>query len=325
MLQIKKIPLLFTLILLSVICKAQVSYFGSEVSSNGKLDSLKNTTTLFTFQYNDYKELEKFDEAIKKVWTITPYKIIKPNELANYDANSSSYSLFYLDAYSEAVDTTTKVNIVYTLKLITPSKKPKQKEESVLATINLYSDVYTNMIVKEMGGKLSARRGPKSNILSVLYNNSTLYNWSPGFLAGYLKQVNDGLISGKSRYLDFQFYNKVRLPQLVNETLYVPEYIRRLFSENKKAGADKIYNVETAPEMYNYKLKFPLYAELDSLILNKEKPVKYLVYTQRSNDKIISIYDSKDNQIIYQKFIPQSISFEMSDLIDIKKLIKSIQ
>ena len=324
MLLIKKILLLFPVMLLGVICKGQVSYFGTEAQKE-KLDSFKITTTLFTLQYNDYEELEKFNEAIKKVWTITPFKIIKPNEIAKYDANSSSYSLFYFDAYSEVIDTTTNVNVIYTLKLITPSNKSKQKEERILGTINLYPDVYTNLLVREMGGKMSSRRGPKSNLLNQLYNSSKFYNWSPGLLSGYLKQINDGLISDKSQYLDFQFYNKIRLPQLAEETLYIPEYIRRLFSTNRAAGKVINYDPGTTQETYTYKLKFLLYSELDSLILNRSTPIKYLVYTQRSNDKIISVYDSRDNQIIYQRLVPQSSSFEMSDLLEIKKVIKSIQ
>jgi len=50
-----------------------------------------------------------------------------------------------------------------------------------------------------------------------------------------------------------------------------------------------------------------------------------VIYTQRSDDKIISIYDSKDNQIIYQRFYQNLPSFEMNDLSDIKKRILSIK
>lgn len=323
--QIKKISLFFTLTVLSVICKAQVSYFGNEAAKNEKLDAFKNTTTFFTFQYRDYQELEKFDKAIKKVWTVTPYKIIKPGELAKVDAENASYSLFYFDGYNESVDTVTNINTIYTLKLITPSQKPKQKEESVLATTNLYADIYTNQLIKETGGRIATRKGPKSNLLNQLYNNSKFYNWSPGFLTGYLKQINDGLTAGKSQYLDFQFYNKVRFPLLAKETLYIPEYIRAMFSITRAPGTTNASKQEVPLEPYTYKLKFLRYAEMDSLILNQTTPIKYLIYTQRSNDKIISIYDSRDDQIIYQRFVPQGKNFEMSDLIEIKKLIKSIQ
>ena len=319
-LQMKKMFLLITLVISGVVAKAQVSYFGNEKSNIEKLADLKNTTTLFTLRYADYAEQKAFEEAIKKTWTITPYKIIKPEELAGYD-KLERYSFFYFDAYAEAKDTITNANVVYALKLITPSDKPKQKEESIFAMVTLFPDVYTEQTVKKIGEKLGSRRSIKKDILTILYNHSRFINWSPGFLAGYLKQINDGLLSGQSREIDYQFYNKVRLPDLSTETLYVPEYVREVFSLQPVKLPDS--NIVQQP--YNYKLKFLPFKELDSLILNKKEGIKYLVYTQRTNDKIISVYDSKDDKIIYQKFYFQSPNFEMNDLIDIKNVIKSIK
>jgi len=319
-LQIKKMLLLIALQLPGVIAKAQVSYFGNEKSNIEKLKVLKNTTTLFTLQYADYAELKEFEEAIKKTWTITPFKIIKPDELAGYDA-LPNYSFFYFDAFTNKIDTITNSNIVYALKLVTPSKLPKQRDENIFAFVTLFTDVYTNLIVKEQNEKLSARKSLKAKLLNMLYNNSRFVNWSPGFLAGYLKQINDGLLSEQSREIDYQFYNKVRLPDLSKETLYVPEYVREVFSSQPV----KLPKSNIIQEPYNYKLKFLPFKELDNLILNKKEGIKYLVYTQRSNDKIISVYDSKDDKIIYQKFYFQSPGFEMNDLIDIKNVIKSIK
>lgn len=320
MLQFKRILFLSSLIFLSKISAAQVSYYGNDASNKGKLSILKNTTTLFTLQYANYAEIEKFDEAIKKSWTITPYKIIKPDELASYN-NLPNYSFFYFDVFSEQLDSLTKVNICYALKLVSPSITPKQRDENVFALVTLFGDVYTNMIVNEQSGKLSTRNNRKAKLLNTLYNTSRFANWSPGFLLGYLKQINDGLIAEQNRGLDYQFYNKVRLPELATETLYVPEYVREIFSSQSAHSTRINMSVET----YNYKLKFLPAKTLDSLILNKGSKIKYLIYTQQSNDKIISIYDSKDDAIIYQKFSFQSPSFEMSDLIEIKNIIKSVK
>lgn len=320
MLKVKGIFLFSLLTLWVTICKSQVSYFGAALSNSPKLEIFKKTTTLFTLQYSDYAELQKFDEAIKNTWTITPYKIIKPEELSRYDT-VANYSFFYFDGYAEKLDSTTNVNVVYALKLITPSKKPKVKEESVLATVTLFADRRTNLLLETEDQQFGSKRSIKNNLLSTLYNKSDFLNWSPGFLAGYLKQINDGLTSNENRTIDFQFYHKMRVPELAKETLYVPEYIKHVFSSRlallPKSGI--------VLEPYNYKLKFVTYKELDSLILNKETPVKYVVYTQRSNDKIISVYDSKDNKIIYQRFYPQTPNFEMNDLSEIKKVILELK
>lgn len=320
MLKAKSILLFSLFILWAVVGKSQVSYFGENLLNSEKLAAFKKTTTLFTLQYADYAELEKFDQAIKKNWTITPYKIIKPEELARYDT-LSNYSFFYFDGYADKLDSTTNVNVVYALKLVSPSKKPKSKEESVLATVTLFADRATNLQIEIQDRYTGSKRTIRNSLISTLYNKSNFLNWSPGFLTGYLKQINDGLLANENCNLDFQFYNKVRLPALAKETLYLPEYIKQVFSS-------KLTLLPTSgiiAEPYNYKLKFVTYKELDNLILGNEFNVKYLIYTQRSNDKIISVYDSKDDKIIYQRFYPQSPNFEMNDLSEIKKVITSIK
>ena len=320
MLKVKQILLFSLFILWATICQSQVSYFGKALLNSQKLEVFKKTTTLFTLQYADYAELEKFDQAIKKNWTITPYKIIKPEELARYDT-LANYSVFYFDAYAEKSDSIYNVNIIYALKLLTPSKKPKVKEESILATVALFADPNTNLLVRTQDQQYGTKRSIKNNILSYFYNKSSFFNWSPGFLTGYLKQINDGLLANENCSIDYQFYNKVRLPELAKETLYIPEYIKEVFSSRLTLLPPS----GIIAEPYNYKLKFIPYKELDSLILDKTANVKYVVYTQRSGDKIISMYDSKDDKIIYQRFYPESPNFEMNDLSEIKKVIVSLK
>ncbi|MFW0715744.1 hypothetical protein [Pedobacter sp. N23S346] len=305
--------------LLVISSMAQTSYFGNVHLVADKLEAFKKTTTLFTLPYADYKELDKFEEAIKNSWTITPYKIIKPEELANYQT-SPDYSFFYLDTYTDQVDTIVNQNLVYGLKMISPTEKPKQMQETTLATITLFPDAVSNLQIAWVTEQGGSKRAVKSKQLGILYNHSKFLNWSAGLLTGYLKQINDGLLLKQTRGLDYQFYNKIRVPELVEETLYIPEYVREVFSSQP-------VTLEQAPveERYRYKFKFVTNAVLDSLILKKGSSIKYLVYTKRSNDKIISIYDSKDGLLIYQMFSFQSPNFSMNDLNNIKKTIKEIE
>ncbi|WP_412466231.1 hypothetical protein [Pedobacter sp. KLB.chiD] len=316
----KQILLFVFFILWAAIGQGQVAYFGKSLLNSQKVKVFEKTITLFTLQYTDYAELEKFDQAIKKNWTITPYKIIRPEELARYDT-LANYSIFYFDAYTEKSDSTSNTNIIYALKLLTQSKKPKVKDESLLAAVALFADPNTNFLVETQDQQYGTKRSIKNNILSYFYNKAGFFNWSPGFLTGYLKQINDGLLANENCNIDYEFYNKVRLPELAKETLYIPEYIKQVFSSRLTLLPPS----GIIPEPYNYKIKFVSYEVLDSLILNKTVPVKYMVYTQRDNDKIISVYDSKDNKIIYQRFYPQSPNFEMNDLSEIKKVIVSLK
>lgn len=68
-------------ILWATICKSQVSYFGAALLNSQKLETFKKTTTLFTLQYTDYAELEKFDQAIKKTGRLHLIKSLNPKSL----------------------------------------------------------------------------------------------------------------------------------------------------------------------------------------------------------------------------------------------------
>ena len=317
----RKLWLLLALVLtFSMAAKAQVTYYGKELFNSQKLQLLQQTTTLFTLQYKNYQDLQQFDEAIKKVWTITPYKIIKPEELSKYQT-AEQYSFFSFDTFNTKTDETLTSNIIYSLALVTPSDVPKKKNIYTLAYVTLSPDLYTGINAQQRsGGKEELTRTVKRNLIGDFYNSSIFFNWSPGFLAGYLKQINDGLLFGQSRSLDFQFYNKIRVPELTKETLYVPEYIRQLFSAQQPASSMSDEKLEP----YNYKLKFVTSEQLDSLILAPQSNIKYLIYTRRTNDKIISIYDSKDNQIIYQMLSAGKPDVEMNDLNKIKQVIQTI-
>lgn len=316
----KKLLLVNLMMLLCLTAMAQTSYFGNAAVNAEKIEMFKKTTTLFTLPYAGYKEIEKFEAAIQKSWTITPYKIIKPEELVNYQ-NQTGYSFFYLDLYGEQIDTVKNVNFVYGLKVISPSEKPKQVQETTLATITLFPDAVTNLRIMLVTAEAGSKKAMRKVQLNVLYNEANFLNWSPGLLAGYLKQINDGLFSKQTRGLDYQFYNRIRLPELTEETLYIPEYIREVFSSQPINLTAQV----PVEEQYRYKIKFVPTNVLDSLILKKDSNIKYLVYTKRSNDKIISVYDSKDGLQIYQMFSFQAPNFSMNDLNNIKKTITLAQ
>jgi len=313
---IKRLLILLLLSLSHTISNAQVSFSGNEFPDEDFL-RLKKTTTLFSFQYMDYKELENFEQALKKSWTITPYKIVQPQELFKY-AGDSAYSYFYFDGFVSTAEDAKNVNVFYLLKL----SKPESKTELVLGSIALYPDFISTELIKSIDNELMSKKNKRSKMLNLFYNESQFYNWSPGFLAGYLKQINEGLLSKGTQSPDYGFYNRKQLPKLATDTLYVPKYIRESFSS---ASARQPLNTTTEiSEPYRYKLKFVSVHDLDSLILKSKDPIKYIVYTQQATNKIISIYNSENNQIIYQKYVPGSFNFEMSDLNEIRKIIVGI-
>src|SRR6218665_2599204 len=88
-------------LLLSLNTSAQIQIGSNEIAtmnragsiSKDDLNQLKKTTTLFTLPFKDYQQQEQFEAAIQSVWTISPFKIINPDELGKY-IGQEGYSVF---------------------------------------------------------------------------------------------------------------------------------------------------------------------------------------------------------------------------------------
>jgi hypothetical protein len=312
-----KIALIISAIVCAVnITKAQVSCFAQSYLSDNDFQKFKGTTTLFTLRYDDYQNIEKYREAIQKSWTITPFLIIKPNELAKYQ-NNPAYSFFYFDSYTDKPDSLNSVNVLYALKL--GAKKRTKKNMSIIATVNLYPDLFTLKYLEDIDCSFTSKADKHKLFINNLYKHAIFYNWSPGMLTTYLGLLNNALLSRNEFDIEFETVDKLILSKLKNEPLYIPDYVKDSF--NQEFNQYSILNevTEGNNEKYQYQVKFVSTKKLDELILKKDSDIKYLVYTQNSFDKIITIYDSKNNKIIYQKYTPKSYGFRNSDLSSIQK------
>jgi len=298
------------------IAKAQVSCFAQSYLNDNDFRKFKGTTTLFTLRYDDYKNIERYREAIQKSWTITPFLIIKPNELAQYQDNPA-YSFFYFDSYTEQPDSLNSLNVLYALKL--GADKRRKKNMPVIATINLYPDLFTLKYLQDIDYSFTSTSNKNKLFINNLYQHATFYNWSPGLLSTYLKLLNDALISRNEFDIEFETTDKLSLSKLKNEPLYIPDYVKESFSQefNQYSILNEVNQGKS--EKYQYRVQFVSTKELDELILKSGSNIKYLVYTQNSFDKIITVYDSKNNKIIYQKYTPKAYGFRNSDLSSIQK------
>ncbi|WP_231427501.1 hypothetical protein [Pedobacter sp. Leaf250] len=298
------------------ITKAQVSCFAKSYLKDENFLRFKSTTTIFTLRYGDYENIDQYRVAIQKAWTITPFLIVKPNELIKYQ-NNSTYSFFYFDSYVEQPDSLYSLNIIYALKL--GAEKTTRRNMPIVATINLYPDLYSLKYMQDIGYSYVSALDKRKLFANNLYKHSTFYNWSPGFLTTYLTLLDKALRSRNEFDIEFETADKSNLSKLKNEPLYIPEYVKDSF--NQEFNQYSILNEvnEGNNEKYLYQIKFVSTKELDELILSKDSDIKYLVYTQNSFDKVITIYNSKNNKIIYQKYTPKSYGFRNSDLSSIQK------
>lgn len=321
MISTKKLLATAVLLCYSFILTAQVTFQGKGDINDEEFAKFKNTITLFTLQYKDYTELENYNEAIRKTWTVTPFLIIKPDELGKY-LGKPGYSVFTFNGYIQSNGHNVIIRFFYSLNMPHFKKNGKQGNDVLIGEITIYPDNKT--LFTAVGNPFDFRGSKKRNeeMISFLYNDAILYNWSPGMLKGYLKQLNDGILSRKDRKMFFEVDDKSKLAHLAKDTLYIPDYVKikySMFTMSEKVDDDKDEDLSVA---YTYPVKFVPVKTLNELILKKNSNINYLVFTKSSSDKFISIYNSRSNELLYQNYISLSFNFKNSDLGKIRRLIK---
>ncbi len=292
--------------------------------SDDVLESVKKTTTLFTLQYKDYNSLAEYEEVIKAVWTVTPFKIIKPDELAQY-AGKEGYSYFGLGGYyTEKTNTIgstpgtyqlSAFNATYDLSTIGHDRRNKPITQTVVR-ISLYPDTKVfEQALKTYHNKFD------ENMSSFLYNDATFYNWGAGYLKGYLKMVNDLLAKGDSRMASASDEDNDAMAGLKKDTLYVPDYVKIAYSPYTRSETkDDEKDEADAADSYPYPMRYISSDVLNEMILSRTTPFYYLVYVLSAHEKYVNVYRS-DKGMIYARYKTPSFNFKNKDL---SKLAKQI-
>lgn len=284
-----------------------------------EMAEFKKSTTIFTLQFKDFDHIEDFQKAIAKVWTVTPFKIVRPDELGDY--MKEGYSIFMYGSILIEKNGVVKGTHLFDELWLPRVKKNGKINRELLARITLYPDFDAVKEGSQTYGILDGKekRSKKGNYL---YNEAHFYNWNAGFLMGYLKVVNDGLTSEVERGPYSEMTDKAAMSKLKTDTLYIPDYIYTKF--NMFTGAETAKDDQDDSDIksnYPYPFKVLPAAELSDLILNSKKPIKYLTYTKSSTDKFLNIFDSETGKMIFARYVKVSYNFKNKDLRRVEKAI----
>lgn len=276
--------------------------------SSNEIQQFKNTTTIFTLQNKDYAELEKFKQAIASVWTITPFLIVSPDEVNKY--MDGKYSFFTFSGFKTIVrnqsGNSEMIHYIYSLWM--PDGKGEKLTEKPFAKIFLSCDFNTYKSVAGLGRQKDFSR----KLLYAAYNDAVFYNWTPGFLKGYLKTINDLLMNGESRGPFSGMAEKEELKSLQHDTLFVPDYVNVRF--NPLSGAENNNDDNEEGDIsYKYPVKIISADKLSDMILDDSHPIKYLVYTRSNTDKYVTVYESATGKMIYTDYTSFSYNFKNKD------------
>lgn len=287
-----------------------------------ELDNLKSSKTLFIIRDKDLQEKEKFVQAVNKSWNFTDIEVVTLSEMENYTDKNYSYFIFTgittevtTSTRNEYSHTTTRRSYDHTHIYLTLNhrfkgldKKGKEEMKSInFCRVELFTD-YNTM-------KLAAEGNPE-NVVSQIYNEGVLKNWTPGMVSIYLKEVQSHLENAQREFLYDTFKKEEEIEKLKNDTLYVPNYVLTKF--NKYSGDEK--DLHQASELfkdYPFPYKIINSDDLSNKILDEE--IEYVFdYVKSSTENFIRVY-SLTNGKIYQGY--QALAYNLKSK-NIKKIGK---
>lgn len=289
--------------------------------SSEEMNKFKQSTTYFVLQEGDYEQQDDFQKAIAKVWTVTPFQIIKPEEMGKLDKNKSSFFFFggFVTVRRGQSTVTYHPHLSYDLFMLSKNKKGKT-EQNLLGKIMLHLDS------RSMSYVLRYANGNNKNfsekITPFLYQEAAMPNWTPQMLGGYVKVINDGLTTGSLRSMFDEYTDKEGIKALRDQTLYIPDYVNTKF--NMFTGAEKETESDEGDDNSSYAFgnKYLAAKAIEPAAAGQNKAYAYLSYIKSSSDKFVSVFDGATGKLLYTAYTPMSYNFKSKDLKRIAAKVK---
>ncbi|HET8574253.1 MAG TPA: hypothetical protein VFL76_10315 [Edaphocola sp.] len=316
----RRLTIIIVLLCLGLSARAQIQVGSNAIPTMNKpgkitqsrLDAFKKTTTVFTLIYKDYAQKAVFEKAIASVWKITPFKIIRPDELDRYmKENYSVFSFggFMINHEGDHIVTTT-ITLCYDLWMPEVKRSGKVKQH-FLARIWMSPDADMNM--EGYKRRFWSATSFSEKMLSFIYNDGGFYNWGAGYLKGYLKVVNDHLTKGDEQGPSSELVDRKALAELQKDTLFVPDYVNVTFNPFTGQEHRDPIDMDKVQREYPFPVRFVSSEKLNDMILSG-RPMKYLVYIKNSNVKIVDVFDGQTGDLIYVNDVRLSYNFKAKDL-----------
>lgn len=282
------------------------------------MDSFRHSTTLFILQYRDYSELAAYEQAVRRSWTVTPYKIIRPEELQQYEGRPG-YSVFSFVAYYTGKHNSTQ-HLTYALWMPMLNKKGHLKTQYIFAQALLYPE-WNKTIT--MGDYSRSKHKYDASLMNCVLDQATFYNWNPTFLSGYLKTINQHLADNK-KYDSWYNYSADDIARLKTDTLFIPAYTMI----KEKVWQNAVYNDTSLSEAsvrqeYPYPVKFISLEQLNERVLTGVS-TNFLVFTVDGTSKYVDVY-STSSGLLYNRMSLMSWTFKNKDMAHIAESIQHVK
>ena len=272
------------------------------------MDELKRSTTIFILQYRDYDQLSDFEKAIKESWKITPYKIIKPQELQEYEGKKG-FTFFTFNAIYTGKHHNTQ-HLQYGLWCPVLNKHGKLKSQFFYSSEVLYPTDSARILMVKYA---LSRHKYDATLMNDMLDNARYFNWNAQLLKGYLQTTNDFLTRNENLGI-WNTYTTEHLKELKTDTLYIPDYVktREEFWRNRTYQDSSMTDATIFSE-YPYPIKFVSMDQLTQMLAANQRNIHYLVYTVDASVKYVDVFSSRDG-LLYAFTRLMSWTFKEKDL-----------
>jgi hypothetical protein len=267
---------------------------------------LRSSTTVFFLPAHDVPNRAQFEEALARVWTLTPIKVVPYQERANY-MDTSRYSYLTLAGVDTLVRSRTMTvhhtHIFLKLMRITGIEDGEAKGTN-FCRIDLHPDYASVALMQKVAWN-------DGDAISAAYAQGVFRNFSPAHIALYMRAVQTDLESATRRWEYEEIENKDRLQSLKTSTLYIPDYVLNRFDplsaeENERHDPAELFS------RYRGKYQIVSPSELNRLLLEGPDPVFVFDFVRSSSDKFVAIYERKAG-LIYRAYHSSSYNLDKSD------------
>lgn len=306
------------------------------------LDSFKATETIFILS-NAY-ETQVYDNILKDVWKVTPYKIVRIEDFnpLEYLDGKHSFAMLdgnvvmkksgtYLHSYMSffMFNQEDKLKEIEKYKKKTGKKKDEydlmREERITIADFFLYKN--QDFIRNNESGRIHTNATADNSIRMTKYLTDEMYqdgavfhNYNPGFLKNYFQKVN-ALITEGTTYGLYGGGCTPEVKQLKNKTLYVPQYVGLKYNSLSRTETDKTEENKVALfKDYKYKFEYVDTATLSDRIMAGEE-FYYLRYVMENAQKYVQVVNSKTGEIVYKNYHPMSYNLKEDNMEEIKNAI----
>ncbi|HLS71886.1 MAG TPA: hypothetical protein VK027_09505 [Chitinophagaceae bacterium] len=333
--------LIFSILIGAPLAQAQVQIGSSKIPVMNKAGDISeeqyrdflNATTVFAFQFKQYEAIKEYEQVLKEVWDVTPFKIVNPDDLGNYF--EYGYNIYMFGGWGNIREGKNSVSVTmhFSYDLSTISQKGKSKLISKLLVFpdeKSLAEAKISQLIYRGSSKVFSEK-----VTEYMYNDADIYFMEPGYFKGYIKFINNNLknLNRRGIYSKDGPYNLKSLQTdtlfIAEETFYYPLFDKEKFTFSfnpdyyslpKKINKE-IWTLEEIKKVYPYPVKILSAKEISDKILAGDKG-KYLAYIKSPGDRFIGIFNMEDSEVVWMTGLRKANRFLPKDFKYITKIIK---